>query len=100
MLELKLLCLDVENKILQLATAYQQSKKENAALKTKNKELREEIVKLKEEKKMQSEQIVKHFFKRGIIINPPEQGLYRFVTHYWIGDSELDAILQTSKEIF
>jgi threonine aldolase len=48
----------------------------------------------------ESEKIVAHFAGRGIIINPPEQGIFRFVTHYWIGDSELDAILKTSQEAF
>jgi threonine aldolase len=37
--------------------------------------------------------IVEGFAKQGILINPPEQGIFRFVTHYWIGDKELDAIL-------
>jgi threonine aldolase len=47
-----------------------------------------------------AEKIVGCFANRGIIINPPEQGMFRFVTHYWIGDSELDAILKVSKEAF
>ncbi|GHV96252.1 threonine aldolase [Spirochaetia bacterium] len=40
------------------------------------------------------------FARQGILINPPEQGLFRFVTHYWIGDKELDAILAASATIF
>ncbi|MCL2879388.1 MAG: beta-eliminating lyase-related protein, partial [Treponema sp.] len=44
--------------------------------------------------------IVAYFAKRGIIISPPEAGMYRFVTHYWIGDAELDAIIKTSEEAF
>ena len=59
MLELKFLCSSLEVEVLRLAKAYQREKKENATLKTRNKELREEVVKLKEEKKMQSDQIVK-----------------------------------------
>jgi threonine aldolase len=47
-----------------------------------------------------AEKIVRHFAKNGILINPPEQGMFRFVTHYWIGDSELDAIIKTAKEAF
>jgi len=46
------------------------------------------------------EKIVAFFAGRGIIINPPEAGLYRFVTHYWIGDTELDEILKASREAF
>jgi threonine aldolase len=40
------------------------------------------------------------FTRQGILINPPEQGLFRFVTHYWIGDKELDAILAACATIF
>jgi threonine aldolase len=40
------------------------------------------------------------FKKRNIIINPPENGLFRFVTHYWIGDAEAEAILAASREAF
>ena len=60
MRELKLLCFDVENKVLQLAETHQQLKEDFDALKRKNKELRETVVKLKEEIKMQSEEIVKY----------------------------------------
>jgi threonine aldolase len=44
--------------------------------------------------------IVELFSKRGILINPPEQGLFRFVTHYWIGDRELDTVLAAAAAIF
>ena len=44
--------------------------------------------------------VVKHFAERGIVINPPEQEMFRFVTHYWIGDHELKAILTASQEAF
>jgi threonine aldolase len=45
-------------------------------------------------------QIAESFAKQDILINPPEQGVFRFVTHYWIGDRELDAILDAAAEIF
>jgi threonine aldolase len=48
----------------------------------------------------QSAKIAGLFASRGILINPPEQGLFRFVTHYWIGEPELDAILAAAGEIF
>ncbi|MCL2131337.1 MAG: hypothetical protein FWH36_02595 [Lentimicrobiaceae bacterium] len=60
MLDLELLYYKTENEVMQLVKTYQQLKTDYNALKTKNKELRETVVKLKEEKKMQSEQIVKH----------------------------------------
>jgi len=44
--------------------------------------------------------VVKTFKKHGIVINPPEKGVFRFVTHYWIGDAEVEAILATSREAF
>ena len=47
-----------------------------------------------------SEKVVKVFAEHGIIINPPEQGVYRFVTHYWIGDAELEKIILTAQEVF
>jgi threonine aldolase len=40
------------------------------------------------------------FEKHHIRINPPEGGLFRFVTHYWIGDAEIDAIVKASAEAF
>jgi threonine aldolase len=36
----------------------------------------------------------------GVIINPPEEGVFRFVTHQWIGDDELAAILKASPKAF
>ena len=47
-----------------------------------------------------SENIVKHFFERGIVIHPPDNGVYRFVTHYWIGDREIEAIISAANELF
>ena len=44
--------------------------------------------------------ITEIFRKHKIIINPPENGLFRFVTHYWIGDAEAEAILAASREAF
>ena len=46
------------------------------------------------------EKTVKLFAERGIAINPPEQGMFRFVIHYWVGDGEIDAILAASQEAF
>jgi len=49
--------------------------------------------------------IVEGFAKRGIKINAPEfispaQGVFRFATHYGIGDKELQAILAAAGEVF
>jgi len=60
MRELKLLCFDVENKVLRLAETHRQLQEDFDALRAKNKELKERIVKLEEKVKTQSEQIVKY----------------------------------------
>jgi len=60
MRELKLLCFDVENKVLQLAEAHRQLREDYDALRGKNKGLKERIVKLEEKMKTQSEQLVKY----------------------------------------
>ncbi|MDR2027937.1 MAG: threonine aldolase [Treponema sp.] len=52
------------------------------------------------EKPERAARIMDLFTKRKIRINPPEQGLFRFVTHYWIGDSEIKQILEASQEAF
>ena len=44
--------------------------------------------------------IIEVFGKHGIIINPPFDDDFRFVTHYEIGDSEVEAILAASREAF
>ena len=44
--------------------------------------------------------IVEIFKKYKILISPPERGLFRFVTHYWTGDAEVEAILTASREAF
>jgi threonine aldolase len=38
------------------------------------------------------------FAKYQIIISPPEEGRFRFVTHYWIGDEEAETILHACRE--
>ena len=43
---------------------------------------------------------VDQFYAKGIAINPPEQGMFRFVTHYWIQQDEIGAILAAAGEIF
>jgi threonine aldolase len=52
---------------------------------------------------------IQDFFReRGVLINPPEAAVeggrlrwkFRFVTHYWIGEKELETILAVSREAF
>ncbi len=37
---------------------------------------------------------------QGILANPPEEGVFRFVTHYWIGDQEISRIIEASRRAF
>jgi threonine aldolase len=43
---------------------------------------------------------VDSFRNEGVIINAPEQGVFRFVTHHWIGDRELEVIIKASRSVF
>jgi threonine aldolase len=45
-------------------------------------------------------EITRIFTNHGITITPPDQGVFRFVTHYWIGDAEVETILTASREAF
>jgi threonine aldolase len=40
------------------------------------------------------------FARRNIKINPPDGGIFRFVTHHWIGDAEIRLILEAAGEAF
>lgn len=40
------------------------------------------------------------FARRGILINPAEDGTFRFVTHYWIGDAEVEAVAKAAREVW
>ncbi|MDR0878313.1 MAG: low-specificity L-threonine aldolase [Treponema sp.] len=47
-----------------------------------------------------AEKIMEIFTGKKILVNAPENGGFRFVTHYWIGDKEIDAIFEASAEAF
>jgi threonine aldolase len=51
-------------------------------------------------KAAEAARFLKTFKDHGIIINPPENGIFRFVLHYWIGDRELKTILTACREAF
>jgi threonine aldolase len=44
--------------------------------------------------------ITDFFAKRGVVINAPEQGVFRFATHYGIGDDDVETIMEASREAF
>ena len=48
----------------------------------------------------QEEKIVRLFEGHGIIISLPHNGMFRFAVHYWIGDAEIEKILDTARKAF
>jgi threonine aldolase len=44
--------------------------------------------------------VMQKFRERGIIINEPLQGAFRFALHYWIGDEELAKVAEASEAVF
>ncbi|MDR1956102.1 MAG: DegT/DnrJ/EryC1/StrS family aminotransferase [Treponema sp.] len=45
--------------------------------------------------------ITARFAQQDIRINPPSaKGVFRWLTHYWVGDRELEAILEASRRVF
>jgi len=44
------------------------------------------------------EEITQFFLEKGIKINPPENGEFRFVTNYWVSKKDVDYIVETMKE--
>jgi threonine aldolase len=44
--------------------------------------------------------VLKTFLDAGILMHASDHGTYRFVTHYWIGDKELDAVIAAAKKAF
>ncbi|MDR1143114.1 MAG: low-specificity L-threonine aldolase [Spirochaetaceae bacterium] len=44
--------------------------------------------------------VMQKFRDRGIIINEPLQGAFRFALHYWIGDRELEKLTEVSEAVF
>jgi len=39
------------------------------------------------------------FYEKGIKINPPEGGIMRFVTNYWVNTEDVHYVINTFKEI-
>jgi threonine aldolase len=42
----------------------------------------------------EAQRITEFFAERNILINPPEEGVFRFATHHGIGDRELELVLE------
>lgn len=51
------------------------------------------------ELKYDGDQFVKEMEEAGIIINPSENGLYRFVTNYWVNTEDIEYVIETMKKI-
>lgn len=48
---------------------------------------------------IESEYLVKDFYKKGIKINPAENGEMRFVTNYWVSREDIHYIINCFKEL-
>jgi threonine aldolase len=48
---------------------------------------------------IEAEKVVGHFLTKGIKINPPENGIMRFVTNYWVNREDISYVVDTMKEI-
>lgn len=46
-----------------------------------------------DKKKIDEKELLKQCAKKGIIMNPPAEGKYRVVTHYWIEQSDCDKLI-------
>jgi threonine aldolase len=44
--------------------------------------------------------VVDVFAKAGVRVSPANNGLFRFATHYWIGDRELETAKRAALEAF
>ncbi|OQY10559.1 MAG: threonine aldolase [Marinitoga sp. 4572_148] len=51
-------------------------------------------------KEFKDEDFILFMKDNGIKINPPEDGVYRFVTHYWIKKSDIDKAMETMEKFF
>jgi len=45
-------------------------------------------------------EFIDYLLKNGIKINPPEDGIFRFVTHYWIKKRDIDFVVEKTHEYF
>ncbi|SHH37256.1 low-specificity L-threonine aldolase [Thermosipho atlanticus] len=51
-------------------------------------------------KKFDENKFLDYLYKNGIKINPSEDGIFRFVTHYWIKRKDIDRVIELMKEFF
>jgi threonine aldolase len=42
--------------------------------------------------------LVSHLQHNNILVNPEDEGLWRFVTHYWVGQKEIDLFIGKVRE--
>ncbi|WP_129407868.1 low-specificity L-threonine aldolase [Marinitoga lauensis] len=51
-------------------------------------------------KEIDDNKFISFLKENGIKINPPEEGVYRFVTHYWIKKSDIDKTIEIMDKFF
>ncbi|MEA1885037.1 MAG: low-specificity L-threonine aldolase [Thermotogota bacterium] len=42
--------------------------------------------------------LVSHLENNNVLVNPEDEGLWRFVTHYWVGQPEIDLFVEKMRE--
>src|SRR6056297_2366661 len=42
--------------------------------------------------------LVSHLESNNILVNPEDEGLWRFVTHYWVGQQEIDLFVEKMRD--
>ncbi|MCT4595522.1 MAG: low-specificity L-threonine aldolase [Anaeromicrobium sp.] len=46
------------------------------------------------------DEFVQYMKNKNILINPPEDGMYRFVTNYWVNREEIDHVIESIRKFF
>ena len=42
--------------------------------------------------------LIDYLQKNNILCNPEDEGLWRFVTHYWVGQKEIDVFVDKIRD--
>ncbi|ANQ53165.1 threonine aldolase [Thermosipho affectus] len=58
------------------------------------------MVFFKIDKNFSTNEFIEYLLKNNIKINPPEDGVFRFVTHYWIKREDIDYVVETMAKFF
>ncbi|MBM7558454.1 low-specificity L-threonine aldolase [Marinitoga litoralis] len=51
-------------------------------------------------KEFEEKEFISYMKNNGIKINPPEENVYRFVTHYWVKKEDIDKVINVMEKFF